>query len=125
MNDPVRDLAAKALPGPWETFGRVVHREGYAELIANTAGDAEARLIALAPDLAQVAANLADALERADKEASVAHDAIWHDNRGMTSNLHSNDNPQSAQSAIWRLHNVARPALAAYRALQERAKAGT
>jgi len=56
------------------------------------------------------------ALEVADKEASIAHDAIWSDEvRGIGGTgfgiLHDNERDDSAQSAIWRLHDVVRAAL--------------
>lgn len=60
--------------------------------------------------LARVA-ELERVLREADKEASIAHDAIWSKEVASCGRLHDNDDALSAQSAIWRLHEVARRAL--------------
>lgn len=70
--------------------------------MANRCQEAEARLKAAM-----------DALEVADKEASVAHDAIWSKEVAPAAILHDNKRTDSAQSAIWRLHEKVRAALAA------------
>lgn len=73
MNDPVRELAEKATPGPWEwhaeedwhdrtehpRIGNVSGKRGALAIFVN---EHDARLIALAPDLARVAADLAESL---------------------------------------------------------------
>jgi hypothetical protein len=101
MSDPIRDLAAKATPGPWtweaDGFDTHIKRGRFcitSALYNDTVSDrANARLIALAPDLARVAPDLAESLR-------------W-------------------QYELHGIDPVGCAALAAYRALQERAKEPT
>ena len=75
MSDAIRELAEKATPGPWVALGSDVvsvnanidpDYSGIRWDATKTDWDlADARLIALAPDLARVAADLAEALNAA------------------------------------------------------------
>ena len=72
------------------------------------------------PDVAEVEAALAaveqlvEAARRADRLASVAHDAVWSEQVVPASILHDGDDMESASSAIWAIHNALRPALARF-----------
>lgn len=61
------------------------------------------------------------ALEAAEKEASIAHDAIWSKEVASAGILHDNDREGSASAAIWRLHEAVRPLLARFAALNTQA----
>jgi hypothetical protein len=62
--DRLRQLAAQATPGPWASVGLGIEGHGYriAEWSKHTA-EPDFALIALAPDLAVLCADLADALQ--------------------------------------------------------------
>lgn len=92
---------------PWTRFGERAAREvdDLAALArANTARD---RLLY----------DAMDALEAAEREASVAHDAIWHKHVDAIPILHDDDLTESATASIWRLLDAVRPVLDRFRAL--------
>jgi hypothetical protein len=70
-------------------------------------GVAPAEVVALAARCELLEA----AMVEVERLASVAHDAIWHPDVQGTDVLHANDRADSAQSAIWAIHNLVRPLL--------------
>ncbi len=69
----------------------------------------------IAAEIEPVMELLREALKTADKEASIVHDAIWAQEVKSAGILHDDERPDSAQSAICRLHEAVRPALEAAR----------
>lgn len=98
---------AEALKALAELERRLDEQEGYPG-IAHDFLTAQRR----AETAEALVGELREALRVADAEASIVHDAIWDETVGGNGRLHDNDDPRSAQSAIWRLHDAVRAALA-------------